>query len=233
MGMPLMEGPPPQELAGKFRCIKVCLILLIGSLLLKLVSAVMLGLFLFVLTGSVNVILNAIIGIFLLNSDPLFKPIYECLVRTFCSSCADQCPGGLTCLCSYFFCNLITVVLNLLIGDPSDADFVYSSVKEIMVPSIWTDNIVRAVGLSIFTVSMLVGILSQLIGAVAGFRAFNQVQASASAFEQSGGGDWQQGGGGGGGGGYPSAPPAGDVAPAQRPAPGFQPFAGQANRLGG
>merc|ERR1719379_1538089 len=66
--------------------------------------------------SSFNLILNTVVGIFLLNDDEHMGPIYQFMITTCCQSCAEQCRGGMSCLMTFILCNLITVVMDVLLN---------------------------------------------------------------------------------------------------------------------
>merc|ERR1719310_1529792 len=70
-----------------------------------------------VLAGSFNLILNVLIGIFLLNDEPAFKPVYQFMMETCFQPCADRCEGGMSCLMTWVLCNCLTVVLDILLNN--------------------------------------------------------------------------------------------------------------------
>lgn len=227
MGVPLM-GPPTPELQPRFQKIKLCMLVLMAALLGKFIGASMLGMFILVVSGSLNVVLNVVFGIFLLNDDPTFRPMYECLMRTFCSSCADQCQGGLSCLMSFMICNLITVVLNVLLGNPSDWQFAYVGFHEMTVKSG-----LELAAWGIFTLSVVATTVAQLLASWHAWQAYKLARDSAAGSQ--GGGEWAANSGGGGS-AYQGRDDQGrqdrPMAPASQ-ATGFVPFGGGGNRLGG
>mmetsp|Transcript_72758 Transcript_72758/g.151921 ORF Transcript_72758/g.151921 Transcript_72758/m.151921 type:complete len:278 (+) Transcript_72758:62-895(+) len=143
----------------------------------------------------------------------------------------------------------ITVVIAgfTLLGDPSKDSKTQWGLE--VRSTAWT------VALSVFTAATLVGLLAEIYGAYQGMKGFSELgelQAGGLMGGPMGGGDWSDegrstsdpyaggggnrlgGGRGGGGGGGPGA--AGQNQPTTGAAPprqgGFQPFAGQGQRLG-
>jgi len=257
-----MLGPPPPELQPRFRRIKACLVALTGSIVFKLISGTLLiptNAFGY-LYNSLNAILNMIIGIFLLKDDPLVAPAHRCITRTCCSGCEDQCQGGMSCLCTWFFCCMITAVFGLLPVDGSDLMTVIVGFRLILNPHLAEDtkwwlpvrSAVWFAMLALFTLATTVGLLAQIIGGWQGMKGFQEVQML-----EPQGGNWSMGRGGldglGGGpataGGMPPSggPPQGFREPppssagggqavggrAAGPQQGFTPFAGTGQRLGG
>lgn len=241
-GMVPLMGPPPPELMPRFRKIKICLVVLIGSLLVKFVAGMFINWksMVWIVYSCLNPILNAVIGIFLLKDDPLFAGVHQCLVRVFCSSCADQCQGGMNCLCTWFFCNMITCIFALLPLPDSDSDImiITDGFNKLSKPSLWPSQ-VWAVEFSFFLVATILALLVQIIGAYEGWQAYRQATAMAAGSDNFTGGGY-----GDPYGGYPEArqqrmtdPEAGTSG--GRPTGGggqsaanFQPFQGSGQRLG-
>jgi len=261
MGAPLASGPPPPELVPRFRHIKYSLVVLIFSLIAKLSASIWLDSndVWNIIGNSLTAVLNVIIGIFLLKDDRLFAGAHRCLVFTFCRGCADQCMGGMSCLCTWFMCTLITVVFGFLPISGSDIWKVVQGCKIISTRSQWQGGTAWIVMFSIFIGSMLLELLAQCVGCWEGWQAYKT--ASEAGVDPIAGGDWADAGAGagygggrfGGGGGYgPGGGYAGGGGGGQafggtgarlgggggggqeaQPAAGFQPFSGQGQRLGG
>jgi len=250
MGEPMI-GPPPRELEPRFRIIKVCLILQIIGLIVQLGSGIPLqpSNTYNIVFNSLDVVLIIVVGIFLLKDDPTFGGAHACLVRTCCSSCQDQCQGGVSCLCSWFIICILTAVMALLPVDGSQMLSFIAGFKVLLNNGSadgtkWgydTDSIVWEILFLVYFTSEVVVILSQLIGGWQGFKGFQEMTAlqgaggSGGAMPQDGGYGGDSGGvngargaapssGGNGGGGDPSS--------GQARQPTFQPFAGNGNRLG-
>mmetsp|Transcript_52273 Transcript_52273/g.118029 ORF Transcript_52273/g.118029 Transcript_52273/m.118029 type:complete len:243 (-) Transcript_52273:89-817(-) len=234
MGPPLM-GPPPPELEGRFRVLKYCVLGMMVATAIRIVTACLIPKLVGqVILASVNIVLNAIIGIFLLKHDPLMGRMHNFLVTTCCSSCEDTCGGGMSCLITFALCNTITVVFDLLLNGV--IGWIISAIGAVFDPAQWTSPIFGFV-LAVNVISVILCYVTQTTGAVQGFLAYRQARDSGVTATP---GDW--GGGGGGpymGGGFPQqgrAPMnAGrDDAPAResRPNQNFQPFSGGGQRLG-
>merc|ERR1719413_34741 len=90
-GGPLI-GPPSPELQRRLKRIKVCLIFLILSLIAKLTAGILLepSNALGPISSCLSLLLETMIGIFLLKDDRLFGPIHACILRTCCAGCQDQ-----------------------------------------------------------------------------------------------------------------------------------------------
>lgn len=262
MGPPPPVGPPPAELLPRMRKIKVCLIMMILSIVVKLVTGILLfptNAFAQVYS-SLSMVLLVIIGIWLLKDDPMFSGIYRCLVTTCCGGCTEQCnaQAGVSCLCSWFFCCLLVAVFGLLPLSGSDLMTVIVGIQLIADPSKAIDPdtkwglTVRStewlVVLSLFTAATCVGLLAEIFGGWQGMKGFSELAELTAGGGLMGGGDGQgadssggrggfAGGGYGGGARQPglSQPqqPAGGPGQPPRPPEGFQPFAGQGQRLGG
>eukprot|EP00450_Noctiluca_scintillans_P027457 CAMPEP_0194536014 /NCGR_PEP_ID=MMETSP0253-20130528/74778_1 /TAXON_ID=2966 /ORGANISM="Noctiluca scintillans" /LENGTH=251 /DNA_ID=CAMNT_0039381879 /DNA_START=45 /DNA_END=800 /DNA_ORIENTATION=+ len=238
-----MTGPPPQELAREFRTIKSSLVVLIFAIICKLVSGALVlqgNVFLIIYT-SFDALLNILIGIFLLNDDPAFNRCYSCIVNTCCSTCPDQCPGGMSCLCTWFACCFVTTVIAVIPFNSSDIMQVISGVELLSDATNWASAnlIVSSVGYLIYILSVTVAWVCQVIGGWAGWKAFQRANQVAeqlgtgdwAASGGGGGGQWGQGGGGQylGGGSRPAQAPASEAPTRQA----FTAFQGQGNRLGG
>merc|ERR1719436_63440 len=81
----------------------------------KLFAALLVDQFSNALAGSLNLMLNCVVGIFLLNEDEHLKQAYDFMVRTCFSPCHDQCNGGMSCLVTFAICCCITVFLDVLL----------------------------------------------------------------------------------------------------------------------
>lgn len=251
----------PPELHSRFRKIKAILYVLIFSLLVKIVfgALVTTGTVYFWIYSSLNPILNILVGIFLLKDDRIFGSVYRCCITTICSPCQEQCPGGMSCLCSWFVLNLISVIFGLLPFDGSDLEILIANFKILDDRSQWAGDTTWLAEFCLFLAGVLFALLAQLAGAIQGWKAFREAQSLAESGGFTGGGygdpyaggdggygDSYGGGGGGayygGGGGGGGAPPSryisgGQVqtsnasggAPRQQ---GFQAFQGTGNRLG-
>lgn len=251
MAMPMM-GPPPAELMPRFKKIKACLIVLIISLFVKFLFGLLINWqsIFWIVWSCLNPILNTVIGIFLLKDDLLFGRVHKCLVGTFCASCADQCQGGMSCLCTWFFCNMITALFALLPLPDSDTDMtlIINGFQNLSQPSTWPSN-AWVVEYSFFLAATIFALLAQIVGAYQGWMAYRMASEMAPT-----GGDWGDAGGGGGYGdpygGYPQAQQrmadpesgggggrfgtgGGAPAPGRQSPQAFQPFQGSGQRLGG
>lgn len=239
----------PPELEPRFRKIKICLVVLITSLLVKLIAA---GIYAphnmyNWIWNSLNPILNTIIGIFLLNDDRFFGKIYRCCLTTFCVSCQEQCPGGMSCLCTWFFCNMITAIFGLIPMQGSDINVLVGGFKKLNDPSTWEGGQTWLVAFSFFLGGTLFALLSQIVGAYQGWKAYSQATEMASDGPMLSGGGFGDpyggnayggasgGGGGGAGGRYVSSGGRVEAASTGGSArgPTFTAFSGQGNRLGG
>lgn len=234
MGPPLM-GPPPPELEGRFKILKYCVLGMMYATLTRIVTSFFLPLEVGqVILASLNVVLNMIIGIFLLKHDPYMGRMHNFLVTTCCRQCEDSCGGGMSCLMTFVLCNTITVVFDLLLN--GIIGWIISAIGAVFDPSQWTSSIFGFV-LALNVASVIVAYGAQTTGAVQGFLAYRQARDSGVTATP---GEWGGGGGGGGapfmrGGGNSAYPAAREDAPAResRPAQNFQPFSGGGQRLGG
>lgn len=76
-----------------------------------------------ILAGSLRhmgllLLLDILVGIFLLNDDEEFRPIYTAMVGTLFQPCAEQCPGGLNCLCNFVVLNTASFFMGVLFNVP-------------------------------------------------------------------------------------------------------------------
>eukprot|EP00747_Dinoflagellata_sp_TGD_P040607 gnl/TRDRNA2_/TRDRNA2_140973_c0_seq1.p1 gnl/TRDRNA2_/TRDRNA2_140973_c0~~gnl/TRDRNA2_/TRDRNA2_140973_c0_seq1.p1 ORF type:complete len:257 (-),score=33.23 gnl/TRDRNA2_/TRDRNA2_140973_c0_seq1:3-773(-) len=242
-GMPLM-GPPPESLRPRFKRIKVCVIIMIISMITKFIG----GCFLYgptnTIIDSLNIILNSVVGIYLLKDDPhcLLGGAYRCLTTTICQLCNEQmCPGGMTCLLPFMIMNLITVALDILLNQV--VQNMIADTKLVIQREYWTDLnklLLKSIPFVIYAVSTFFSYLGQLVGAWHAWKAHQQAQAL-GIFAAAGGGDWADDDAAGGSGGYAGG--NAQAVPAERPAAGgpvrppaqqnFVPFGGTGQRLGG
>mmetsp|Transcript_24346 Transcript_24346/g.72565 ORF Transcript_24346/g.72565 Transcript_24346/m.72565 type:complete len:259 (-) Transcript_24346:32-808(-) len=251
-GDPLLMGPPPDSVLPRLRRIKVCLVAMLFALVAKLTGQILLQpkLALGITLDSLATVLVAVVGVFLLKDDPCFGKVHACLLRLCCTGCEESCPGGVSCLCTWFAVCLITALSDLL----GDVQTVYVGCRLIFDPSFpdkyewhFTPRTTPwLVCMVVYLTGLSVALVSQIVGAWQGMKGCVESQAAAAdALE---GGDWGADPRLGPGGLYgpqampqPSAPPAQGApgntqAPgnSQRPPPGrgFQAFSGQGQRLG-
>mmetsp|Transcript_26993 Transcript_26993/g.48799 ORF Transcript_26993/g.48799 Transcript_26993/m.48799 type:complete len:225 (+) Transcript_26993:48-722(+) len=216
MGVPLM-GPPPASVAPKFKIIKYCVLGMFGCTCGELLVGAMIGKLFSMLASSLNLILNTIIGIFLLRDDPLIGRMYAFLARTCCGPCSEQCQGGIGCLMSFIICNAITVFIDILLG--GEISLIIQNFKVMLnavdfyEAFIYWANLVCTVG----------ALVAQIVGSVYAWLAYKEIRDSGVT---SSGGDWSSGG-------YPQASAPRDDPPSQPPRQAnFTAFAGSGNRLG-
>lgn len=213
-----MSGPPPPELAGRFKVIKLCILLMIGSVIAKLFGGILLNVAFSQAVNSLNLILNTVIGIWLLRDDPKIGQIYAFLVRTCCQMCAEQCQGGMTCLMPFIISNLITVVLDLFSGIIQQLGHYFNIISSGMMDG------VRQLGLIIFTLAAFVALVAQGVGVFQGFMAYREARDLGTSSRP---GEWAPQS-------YPAAREMNQQTEApSRAAPKFQAFQGAGNRLGG
>eukprot|EP00746_Dinoflagellata_sp_MGD_P119231 gnl/MRDRNA2_/MRDRNA2_55156_c0_seq2.p1 gnl/MRDRNA2_/MRDRNA2_55156_c0~~gnl/MRDRNA2_/MRDRNA2_55156_c0_seq2.p1 ORF type:complete len:209 (-),score=36.62 gnl/MRDRNA2_/MRDRNA2_55156_c0_seq2:77-703(-) len=125
-GMGVPAGPPPPEVHGSLRKLKISTVILMLFCLGRMVSSSIIGWLKYDIPASLNIIINLIFGAFLLKDDP-------CISRMF-QRC-QQLPGGMVCLMPYGISCFVFAILDLaqnweviqdIIGAP-DADLtVYS-----------------------------------------------------------------------------------------------------------
>eukprot|EP00434_Breviolum_minutum_P026107 symbB.v1.2.023083.t1/scaffold2080.1/size104589/5 len=216
MGVPLM-GPPPPEVAHRFRVMKYSILILILCTIGELVAGILDGQFAAMLVSSLNLILNALIGVWMLKDDVTIGRIYQCLATSCCQPCTEQCQGGLTCLMPFIICNLITVVLGLILP-PSGITISINAFKSMLNAVTFLEAFV----MMLLFVSTLGSFIAQVVGCIYGYLAYREIRDGGIT---SSGGDW--------GNSYPEAQeaPSHEVrAPAQQ---NFQAFQGSGQRLGG
>jgi len=165
--------------------------------------------------------LNCVAAIWLLSDDADVGKLYECLVRTFCSGCADQCRGGLQCLLPLVIINVIAFIVQLLNGDLNRSFQAFNLVfgAQQMTLSV---IIFFLYGLSTLTIFIV-----EIGNTVVGCQAYSQAQRATSGVTAQDG-TWGQSGN------VRFARDRRDDAPAReaQPAAGFEPFQGGGNRLG-
>lgn len=243
----VLRATPP-ELVPRMKKIKVCLTVLIISLIAKIVCGSLMGNGLFsMISASLSVILISIVGIFLLNEDPFYGRIYNCCLTTICSSCQESCPGGLSCLCSWWFCNLACAIISLLPVDGSDIVLIIDGIQLLNSnPSNWGRGniILNGVLQSVFLASMIFGLLAQIVGGLQGYQAYKEAGELATGGMMMGGAGAPSGDGGfsSGGGRYIGAGGRLEAPQQQGSDAGgrawgrgntFQAFQGSGQRLGG
>eukprot|EP00930_Biecheleria_cincta_P005854 TRINITY_DN106806_c0_g1_i1.p1 TRINITY_DN106806_c0_g1~~TRINITY_DN106806_c0_g1_i1.p1 ORF type:complete len:244 (-),score=20.92 TRINITY_DN106806_c0_g1_i1:233-889(-) len=116
----MLTGNPPDSVAPRLKIVKYSILTMIACFTGQGISALLIqglgGLAQLILSGM-NLLVNILLGIWLLRSDPTIKRIYDFLAQTCCSICTqDQFPKDLQCLVPFAFCNAITVVLAVLQG---------------------------------------------------------------------------------------------------------------------
>ncbi|CAE8682407.1 unnamed protein product [Polarella glacialis] len=207
-----MQGPPPPEVAPRFKVIKYCVLTMMASTCGQLLAGGLLGELGGALSNALNLILNTVFGIWLLKDDPLIGKTYNFLTTTCCMWCGENCQGGMSCLLPFVACNLITVVMNILLNGVIQQ--VIAQAKGLL----GEETIYEAFVLWLLLVSTAGALLAQIIGSFYGYKAYTEIRDGGYS---SSGGDWAQA----------SAPPGGGERESQ-PAAGFSAFQGSGNRLG-
>lgn len=232
-GPPLLPGPPPEALEGRFKSIKSCIELLCIFVITSLVGTILLKLpFIAELWNLCNGIFVVLIGVFLLSSDPRMRPIHEWLLNHCCRPLIpnNECPSGMQCLMPFMMINCLNLGLSLLFVS-SDIEYTVTYFKNLFNPPAWGDTIFGSSlwGFSycVFAISTVGVYLMQGMCAWYACKANQEQQALASAQLTSGAADFNRSS-------YPVARPANDTqderpAPATRPG---QPFSGPGYRLG-
>mmetsp|Transcript_47063 Transcript_47063/g.102414 ORF Transcript_47063/g.102414 Transcript_47063/m.102414 type:complete len:237 (-) Transcript_47063:117-827(-) len=219
-GQPL-SGPAPPELRHRFSIIKKCVYAMCASMCGKFLVGLLLGQPLSFLSSSLNLLLNTVIGIFLLYDDENLKHVYNFMMNTCCSPCQEQCQGraGMSCLLTFVFSNLITVVLDIFLNDVLQT--IINGFGIIFDGKI--QRPVDRIAFTLYIVSATVAFVAQTIGAWQGWEAHKEGQNIGS-FSAPGddppasSSSWFGGGGG--------------TEMGARPAAGFEAFSGSGNRLG-
>lgn len=242
-GQPL-TGPPPPELRPRFVVIKACVCAMGLAVIFRLVAGLLMNSLSQMITLSFNLILNTVVGIFLLNEDEHLGPIYGFMLTTCCQPCQEQCRGGMSCLMTFVLCNLITVVLDVLLSNTITK--ILKGVEALFYPQPDSPtDAVSKVAFVLYLMSVIIALVAQAIGCWQGWKAHQQAQQDGHHVVP-GESDWGQPSGGGGGwnnwGGGRVGEDRGRPAQAEMqetPAPGagrasagFQAFSGQGNRLG-
>jgi len=164
LGTP-MAGPPPAELQHWFRIIRVCILAMVFSIICEIVAGILLNKLGTSFFESLNLILNTIIGCFLLNEDPTFGKVYQLFMQTCLQSCQESCQGGMNCLLPFIVSNLLTVVVAILFTSRLQNITGLFSVISSLPPD-------TAVGAVIFLVASVVALTAQIVGAVYGYLSY-------------------------------------------------------------
>jgi len=230
IGTPLF-GPPPPELASRFEVIKACVLVMMASLAAKLLVGLVEGKVVYVLTASFNLIIEIVVGIFLLSYDEHLGPVYNFLVTTCCSQCREQCQGGMNCLLVFVIFNFVTVLFDVLLYNALSR---ISAGVQLLTKSVTWQDPSQGLACLLLVLSSMAALLAQTVGMYYGFKAFNEAQQGMSSVVGSNDSGFSG----------PTAPPwagtgrrlDGETEMAAResqPGPGFQVFSGQGQRLGG
>lgn len=222
LGGPNLNGPIPGELAHRRRMIKLCVFALCACLAGKIIVAILLAKPTMI-GSSINIALTAIIGIFLLNDDLHFKPVYDFMMQTCCQGCADQCQGGLTCLMAWGITNAINVFCDIFLSD---------QITHILkgFPSVFSPDNNRG---ATFTAAMFLllcsytaSLIAQTVGAFQAWRVQQEVRGLSEGFAGTPG-NWSQEQN------EPQANASSGWGLSMAPAQNFQVFSGGGHRLGG
>lgn len=246
-----MVGPPPEYLAARYRKIKVCLLVQIVGFIMQLGSGIPLqpSNSQNLIINSLNLVIIIITGIFLLKDDEQISHWHKCLVRTFCAGCEEQCQGGLTCLCSWYFICFLNVILALIPSSGSQISIIIDGMHQVLNDST-PDKMswgfpVRSMPWYIlfftFFASEVILLLAQLIGGWHGYKAFQEFMRRLHELAE---GSEGTGGAPGVGGGFQGAPMSGQEGAAPQserppmqqqqppPQPSWQLYQGTGNTLG-
>merc|ERR1719181_1904950 len=168
---------------------------------MRLLAGLLMGRLYGMLMSSFNLILNTVIGIFLLNDDEHMGPIYNFLITTCCHSCAEQCRGGMNCLMTFVLCNLITVVMDVLLN--RTIEMILKGFEVIFTYGVGTST--TKVAFFLYLVSVTMAFIAQAVGSWQGWKAHQEAQNSGTSVvpgtwgappPASGGGGWNNWGGG-------------------------------------
>jgi ABC-type multidrug transport system fused ATPase/permease subunit len=210
--------------------IKKCVLTMMACVCLQIVAAVMLQKSASeILFAPLNLVINTIVGIFLLRDDPQIAQIYELLAKTCCSWCSEQCGGGMSCLVSFIACNLIMVVFDVLLNNIIGV-FI-AGFKTLSDGAQQWPNQYYGFAFALYMVAKLGAFVAEILGSWQGYKAYREAQSSGVTGS---GGDWGRSTGTPLRGGTMQLAREQPDAPAResRPAPEFQPFSGGGNRLG-
>lgn len=237
-----LHGPAPPELRGRFNTIKYCVLVMIVSTILRLMAGALMGRPYPMLASSFNLILNTVVGIFLLYDDEHLGPLYRFMMQTCCQPCADQCRGGMSCLMAFVLCNLITVVMDVLLNG-----YVQMIIHgfDMLLEHDSAGSTSNRIAFALYLLSVTGALVSQAIGTWQGWKAYQEAQTMGVSVV-AGDEGWRApgaGANGGGGGNFWSGGRGGrqrdqemEEPPRQqgaRPAQGFTAFSGAGHRLGG
>lgn len=164
LGTP-MAGPPPAELQHWFRIIRVCILAMVFSIICEIVAGILLNKLGTSFFESLNLILNTIIGCFLLNEDPTLGKVYQLFMQTCLQSCQESCQGGMNCLLPFILCNVITAVMDIILSGVVGNIISLFSQLTTLPPD-------TAVGAVIFLVASVCALTAQIVGAVYGYLAY-------------------------------------------------------------
>lgn len=191
---PPLAGPPPPELRDKFQVIKICTLTLFFCAIGRIFAGFMLvtpehtgmhwhGSSAF--GPAPSLFINALIGVFLQNDDPTFRPIYECLTNSLLKPCHEQgmCQGGLTCLMPFSIFNAVSIVFDVLLPP-----YTWLLIPDYLAKA--TSGTSMASLGSALTVAAVIGAF--LAEAVAAFYGFKCIQQARQGGITQQGGDWGQ-----------------------------------------
>jgi len=212
---------------------------MIASTVLRLMAGALMGRPYSMLASSFNLILNTVVGIFLLYDDEHLGPLYRFMMQTCCQPCADQCRGGMSCLMAFVLCNLITVVMDVLLNG-----VVQMIIQgfDMLLEHEAAGSASHRLAFALYLVSVTGALVSQAIGTWQGWKAYQEAQTigvSVVAGQEGWGTPPPPAAGGGGNfwsggrGGRQRDQEMEEPPRQQRPAQGFTAFSGSGHRLGG
>jgi len=170
---PPLAGPPSEDLAPAFRKINVCVWVMMGSWVAKLVVGSFCYGFLVIFGQSMNLSLNILVGIFLLRDDPKFGNIHQCLMTTVFQLCNnEQCPGSMTCLLPFVICSFMMVTMDIFFNTSFETFAVGLIV--LFNKQAWEKDAVNQIIIFAFTMTFLAALLSQCCAAWFGWNAYKQ-----------------------------------------------------------
>lgn len=198
--VPQMAGPPPPELRDKFQVIKICTLTLFFCAIGRIVASFMFSTAESAEQGesgtrfhrsasgfapAFSLLINAVIGTFLQNDDPLFRPIYEFFTNTCLKPCHDQgmCPGGMNCLFQFTVFNAISVVFELLLPP-----YNWLKVPDLLQMAM-SGGSAKTIGAGLTAICVIGQLLAQFVGAFIGFKC---IQAARQEGITAQGGEWGQ-----------------------------------------
>lgn len=190
--------------------IKVCVILLIFSLIAKFIAGLLMNQENLspLIVNSAGTVTNAVVGIFVLREERGWRLLYGCLVST-CRSCETQCAGGSQCLCMWLALSLIGAVFGLLPVRGSDILQIYDNFQKLAAD--WETTRTNILWVVYYS-TIALALIAKVLGSYHGLKAMHEL------FSHAGNADGTQG-------------PTGENGQQGTQQQGFVPWEGPAHRL--